>query len=228
MHVLNSQWIVYLDHQLIVLNKPAGLLSVPGRGLEKQNSLAQQVQHIYPDACVVHRLDMATSGLLLMARGKNSHSILSKTFAQRNIQKTYLAWVAGCPKEIEHTIDLPLGADWPRRPRQKVDLLEGKPSQTHYRILQHAPDQNQSLALISPLTGRSHQIRLHMSAIGHPILGDTMYAPVEYAYAYPRLMLHAWQLRFSHPETGKWMHVEARPDFAISESVFNKGLNFCE
>jgi tRNA pseudouridine32 synthase/23S rRNA pseudouridine746 synthase len=152
------------------------------------------VQALYPDALVVHRLDQATSGLLLFARGAQAQRELSADFAERRVGKVYVAVVAG-RLEGEGVIDLPLGADWPNRPRQQVDFKRGKPSQTRWRVLAHeGPD---TRLLLTPVTGRSHQLRVHLAHVGHPILGDALYAPPAVAAAGPRLLLHASELRVS-------------------------------
>lgn len=205
--------ILYQDDALLVLRKPSGLLCVPGRGATKNDSLATRIQAIVPDARIVHRLDMATSGLVIMARGTHNHRQLNKAFALRKIEKQYQAIVANLPSETAGCIDLPLVTDWPHRPRQIIDLARGKPSFTHWRLLSRTAKPVGTKLLLTPETGRTHQLRLHLSAIGHPILGDTLYAPPEYAYNCKRLMLHAWRLAFAHPVSGAWMQFEDKPDF---------------
>lgn len=205
--------IVYEDEAVLVLNKPAGLLSVPGRGANKYDSLASRVQQKYPDACIVHRLDMATSGLIVMARGKNAQRILSMAFAERQVEKTYLAKVAGCPSTFCGEINLPLQADWPYRPRQKIDEVSGKPSLTYWSIAKKYPHSSHALLQLKPSTGRTHQLRVHLAAIGHPILGDTLYAPPEFAFTFPRLMLQANTLTFSHPFKLKTLKFTLSPEF---------------
>jgi len=207
--------VVYADAHLLVLDKPTGLLSVPGRGADKQDCLATRAQLAWPDALVVHRLDMATSGLLLMARGAEMQSLLSRAFAQRLVGKRYLAVVAGqleAPTSADGwgVIDLPLAADWPNRPRRVVDRENGKPSQTRWRILElHPPLPGEgrgggcSRVELEPITGRSHQLRVHLQALGHPILGDMLYAPPDVQARSSRLLLHATELRFDHPATGE-------------------------
>lgn len=204
--------IIYHDDHLVVAFKPAGLLCVPGRGADKQDCLSAQVQARFSDALVVHRLDMATSGLVLMARGLVNQRVLSSAFANRQVHKTYTARVAGDALAVApgaatawQTIDLPLCADWPNRPRQKVDLMMGKPSLTRWR-LQPAADSgdcedSKGLLELEPVTGRTHQLRVHLASIGMPILGDQLYAPPDIAQATNRLMLHARSLSFKHPET---------------------------
>lgn len=194
--------LVYLDAALLVVNKPAGLLSVPGRGAEKQDCLARRVQAAYPEALIVHRLDLSTSGLLVLARGKEMQRRLSRLFAERQVDKRYLAVVSGSLQTPAGEIDLPLSADWPERPRQKVDLLAGKPSLTRYQVLSHDPAGPTSRLALWPETGRTHQLRVHLQAIGHPIVGDTLYAGA----AAERLLLHAEELLFAHPESGQRLH----------------------
>jgi len=193
--------LVYLDAALLLVNKPAGLLSVPGRGADKQDCLARRVQAEYPDALIVHRLDMQTSGLLLLARGKAMQRRLGIAFAQRQVDKRYLAVVEGRLPASSGDIDLPLNADWPNRPRQKVDLLAGKPSLTRYRVLSHDPAAGTSRLALWPETGRSHQLRVHLQALGHPIVGDALYG-TPLAGKERRLLLHADHLAFVHPASG--------------------------
>jgi tRNA pseudouridine32 synthase/23S rRNA pseudouridine746 synthase len=204
--------LVYEDPVLLVLNKPSGLLSVPGRGEDKQDCLAARAQAIYPDALIVHRLDMDTSGLILMARGAEAQSTLSKAFAARQVHKRYQAVVEGdlrMPKKLVAgwaVIDLPLMLDWPNRPKHIVDQANGKPSRTHWRVL---PKQEGDVwgvpatrLELEPYTGRSHQLRVHLQALGHPILGDSLYATPAGRAASDRLLLHACELSFAHPIHG--------------------------
>jgi len=192
--------LIHLDDDLLVVDKPAGLLSVPGRGPDKQDCLSQRVQAQVPGALVVHRLDMATSGLLLFARGLAAQRALNRAFEHRQVHKIYRAVVHGVPLQDHGSIDLPLIADWPRRPRQIVDLQQGKPALTHWRRLQLQSDGASPMEL-RPITGRSHQLRVHMAAIGHPILGDDLYAHEQACAMAPRLLLHACQLTVLHPHT---------------------------
>lgn len=197
---------VHVDAHCLVLDKPAGLLCVPGRGADKQDCLSARAQALYPDALVVHRLDMATSGLWLMARGADLQRRFSRAFAEREVSKHYVAVVAGQPAPQQgqdwSEIDLPLAADWPNRPRRVVDRERGKPSLTRWRVLGPGPLPNTTRLELEPVTGRSHQLRVHLQALGHPILGDTLYAPPEVAAAAPRLLLHATALRIPHPAGG--------------------------
>jgi tRNA pseudouridine32 synthase/23S rRNA pseudouridine746 synthase len=188
--------VLFADDRLVVVDKPAGLLSVPGR--HEADCASARVQALYPDALVVHRLDQATSGLLLFGRGAQAQRELSADFAERRIGKVYVAVVAG-RLEGEGLIDLPLGADWPNRPRQQVDHQHGKPSQTRWRVVGHESGHEGGLTRLrlEPLTGRSHQLRVHLAALGHPILGDTLYGTADTAAASPRLLLHASELAVS-------------------------------
>ncbi|MGM9480525.1 RluA family pseudouridine synthase [Roseateles sp. NT4] len=182
--------VLHVDDRLVVIAKPAGLLSVPGR--TEPDCASARVQALYPDALIVHRLDQATSGLLLLARGIEAQRELSADFAERRVGKCYVAVVAG-RLEGEGLIDLPLGADWPNRPRQQIDLEQGKPSQTRWRVLAHEGDHTR--VALEPLTGRSHQLRVHLAHLGHAILGDALYASAKIAAAAPRLLLHASELQ---------------------------------
>ena len=195
--------LIHADEFLLAVNKPAGLLSVPGRGEDKQDCLSARAQALWPDAVVVHRLDMATSGLFLMGRGLHMQRVLSRAFAERQVRKRYQAVVAGTlgGPGAAGTIELPLMADWPNRPRQKVDLEHGRPSTTRWTVLQE--DSETTRLALEPVTGRSHQLRVHLQAIGHPILGDTLYAPPPWAGRAPRLLLHACALELAHPATGE-------------------------
>ena len=193
---------MHADAALVVIDKPAGLLSVPGRGADKADCAAARVQALYGDAQIVHRLDMATSGLLLMARGAEMQRVLSGVFQDRAVVKRYEAIVSGLIACDSGEIDLPLMADWPQRPRQKVDRLHGKPSLTRYRVLQRDPVSGTTRLELQPVTGRTHQLRVHLQAIGHPIVGDSLYAPPDTASP-SRLMLHAGTLQLRHPTTGE-------------------------
>jgi tRNA pseudouridine32 synthase / 23S rRNA pseudouridine746 synthase len=208
-----SEGLHFVDEHLLVLDKPAGLLAVPGRGADKQDCLAARAQALWPDALVVHRLDMATSGLFLMGRGIHMQRLLSRMFAERQVDKRYEAVVAGDlgPVGCRGEIDLPLAADWPNRPRQQVDPVHGRPSLTRWEVLARQ-DGSCRLAL-EPVTGRSHQLRVHLLAIGHPILGDALYAPPEVRALAPRLLLHACALRLAHPVTGEALAFESQVPF---------------
>lgn len=202
--------LLHADAHLLALNKPAGLLTVPGRGADKQDCLSARVQRAFADALVVHRLDMATSGILLMARGAVAQQRLGAAFATRSVHKRYEAVVDGLlmPPTGDHApdgwglIDLPLMADWPRRPLQQVDAA-GKPSQTRWQVLAHDAQARTTRLRLEPVTGRTHQLRVHLQAIGHPILGDALYAPPAVQARAPRLLLHACALQLAHPVTGE-------------------------
>lgn len=202
----------YQDDYLLVINKPSGLLSVPGRGDYAHHNLAVMVQAHYPDALIVHRLDMATSGLLLMALGKSVQRQLSLLFQQRQVGKKYVAIVNGWPQQRSGDIDFPLLCDWPHRPRQKVDYEQGKPALTQYKVLHYNTD-NTARVELEPVTGRTHQLRLHMSALGHAILGDTLYAKAMVQQQASRLLLHATALEFTHPVTGEVMIISSDVPF---------------
>jgi len=203
--------VLHADAHCIVAIKPSGLLSVPGRGA--QDCLAVQVQALFEDALVVHRLDMATSGLMLFARGADAQRRLSLAFAQREVHKRYVAIVAGCVAPAQGQIDLPLIADWPNRPRQKVDLAHGKPSLTRYRTLAAGAERDTTRLELEPVTGRGHQLRVHLLAIGHPILGDALYAPPDIQAQSDRLLLHAASLRFVHPASGETLQFDSTVPF---------------
>ncbi len=212
---------LYQDSDLLVLAKPPGLLCVPGRGPDKQDCLSARAQARWPGALVVHRLDQATSGLVLMARHPEAQRRLGDAFAQRRVDKRYQAVVRGLPRPDASAagtsgwslIDLPLIADWPNRPLQKVDREHGKPSQTRWRSVRHDAARGVTLLDLEPLTGRSHQLRLHLASIGHPILGDTLYADAATQAMAPRLLLHASSLRFVHPGHGGECVFQAPTDF---------------
>ncbi|MGA9658647.1 MAG: pseudouridine synthase [Asticcacaulis sp.] len=201
---------LYCDDHMLVAEKPADLLSVPGRLPEHKDCLISRLQALYPDALTVHRLDMATSGLMVFARGAAAQRELSKAFAERRVEKRYVAVVAGQVTE-DGEVDLPLIADWPNRPRQMVDHEAGKPSLTRYRILSREADTTR--LELEPVTGRSHQLRVHMMAIGHPILGDVFYAPPDVQALSPRLLLHAQDLVLPHPLTGETLRFHSQAEF---------------
>lgn len=205
---------VYADAHLLVFNKPSGLLSVPGKGADKQDCLSTRVQQIYPDALIVHRLDMATSGLMLMARGTAMQTALSKLFETRAVHKRYVAVVDGrmtISKDCQ-LIDLPIALDWPNRPLRIIHP-DGKPSQTRWRTLHYDADKNTTRVELEPITGRSHQLRVHLKALGYPILGDALYAPENVQVKAERLLLHACELQFVHPANGEKMVFNSVPSF---------------
>jgi tRNA pseudouridine32 synthase/23S rRNA pseudouridine746 synthase len=228
--------VLYADAALLVLDKPAGLLSVPGRGPDKQDCLSTRVQQHCPDALIVHRLDMATSGLIVMARGTAAQRTLSLAFASRSVGKRYVAVVDGqlaAPEPAPGVIDLPIIVDWPRRPLRIIDLERGQPSLTRWRVLldnpsrlgltedsgphplphHHAPAPSTTRLELEPVTGRSHQLRVHLQAIGHPILGDQLYASPAVQARASRLLLHACALTLPHPVSAELLSFESLPPF---------------
>lgn len=202
---------LHIDKDVIAVEKPAGVLSVPGKGPQGHDCLIRRVQGDYPDALIVHRLDMATSGVMVLARSVEAHRTLSITFAERQVAKTYIAVVAGQMQTDAGEIDLPLITDWPNRPRQMVDHTFGKPSLTRYQVVERAHDRTR--VKLEPVTGRSHQLRVHMLALGHPILGDALYAPSEIIALSPRLLLHAESLTIPHPAEGAVLTFLSPPPF---------------
>ncbi|KUJ83452.1 RNA pseudouridine synthase [Microbulbifer flavimaris] len=205
--------VVHSDQSLLVLDKPSGLLSVPGRDPAHRDSLASRAQERFPGAMTVHRLDMDTSGLVIMARNPIAHRQLSRLFQDRQVEKVYYAKVWGELAEESGEIDLPLICDWPNRPRQKVDFEVGKPSLTRWERV--AVGDGYSLVRLKPVTGRSHQLRVHLQAIGHPILGDPFYAHSQALKAAQRLLLHATTLKLQHPLTGLEAHFESKLDLQL-------------
>jgi len=204
--------LIYSDKFLLAVSKPAGLLSVPGRGEDKADSLATRVQAEYPDALVAHRLDRDTSGLLLFPRGAKMHRQISMMFEKREMQKRYVAVVMGKLAQLQGEVDLPLMVDWLNRPRHMVDALNGKPAQTRYQVLSYDDVANTTRVALEPITGRTHQLRVHMSVTGHPIVGDSLYGGDSEGGAV-RLLLHAHSLDFIHPVSGKPMELIAALPF---------------
>lgn len=192
--------IVHVDEAFLIADKPAGLPTVPGRPVELHDCLWTRVQALFPEALVVHRIDMGTSGLVVFARHAEAQRALNLAFEQRRVGKTYVALAAGRIAADEGEIALPLMADWPARPRQKVDLARGRPALTRWRVLERQGTHTR--VELTPLTGRSHQLRVHLAALGHPLLGDSLYASPDVEAALPRLALHAHTLAFTHPRHG--------------------------
>ncbi len=205
--------ILLKDEFLLILSKYSGLLSVPGRGKEKQDCLISRVQTKFPDALIVHRLDMSTSGLMVMARGKKMERYLSIMFQQQKISKKYIAVVDGKITPGYGEVDLPLMTDWPNRPKQKVDFKTGKASRTMYSVLSYDNKNDTSRIELTPVTGRTHQLRLHMKSIKHAILGDELYASHDVIEKAPRLLLHASYLSFEHPVSGELIELNSEPEF---------------
>ena len=213
-HPPKDPWLVvlYQDEHIMVVNKPSGLLSVPGRQEEHRDSIMTRIQRDYPAAESVHRLDMATSGVIAVALTKAAERELKRQFREREPKKQYLARVWGHPAQEKGLVDLPLICDWPNRPKHKVCFDTGKPAQTEYEVLEYAAD-NTARVQLKPITGRSHQLRVHMLALGHPILGDRFYATPEALALAPRLLLHAETLTITHPAFGNSMTFRAPVDF---------------
>jgi tRNA pseudouridine32 synthase/23S rRNA pseudouridine746 synthase len=202
--------ILFQDDQIIVANKPAGLLSVPGKLAGREDCLVSRLQAAHWDTLLVHRLDCDTSGVMIFARTKQAQGFLGQEFEKRRAKKTYVARVWGQLTPDQGHIDLPLCADWPNRPRQMVDLVNGRAAQTDWHVI--ARDDVGTRVQLFPLTGRSHQLRVHMLAQGCPILGDPIYATGP-ARDFPRLMLHAETLSLHHPTSGAWVTFTASCPF---------------
>ncbi|MCW5633901.1 MAG: RluA family pseudouridine synthase [Rubrivivax sp.] len=205
----------YVDDTIVVMEKPAGLLAVPGRGEDKRASLSEHVRERWPDALVVHRLDMPTSGLMLFARGAAAQRCLSMAFEARRIAKRYVAVVHGLVAGDRGEIDAPLAVDWPNRPRQCIDRAHGRPSLTRWRVLARDEAAQRTRLALEPVTGRAHQLRVHLLSIGHAIVGDALYGHGDGApdATSPRLMLHASRLAFAHPHDGHAVEFESPPPF---------------
>ena len=202
--------VIHADDEIVVVDKPSGLLSVPGRGEDRADCLIARLRCAFPSVLLVHRLDLDTSGVMVFALTPQAQRHLSRQFEERQTKKVYVARLAGRLAQPTGRVDLPLIVDWPNRPRQKVDLHEGRPAQTDWRVVR-ANDAETRVRLM-PVTGRSHQLRVHMLSLGHPILGDPLYATGA-AADYPRLMLHAESLRLRHPGSGVTMGFSAPVPF---------------
>ena len=208
-----ERWqLLYQDEDLVIVNKPTRLLTVPGRHPANRDCLISRVQSEFPGAQVVHRLDYDTSGIVLMPLHKKALSELSKQFQARTVSKQYQALVAG-EISAEGDIDLPIAADPTRRPLYKICAEQGKASFTHFQRLNFSSDSQISRVLLEPLTGRSHQLRLHLASVGHPILGDEFYAPPAIQQQAKRLCLHACFIGFHHPRSGQWLEFSQPPAF---------------
>ena len=203
--------IKYQDEDILILNKPSGLLSVPGKAPEHRDCLQYRAQRVLPTATIVHRLDMATSGLLVMAMNKAAHRHISKQFELRQTRKSYIAEVYGHIEQESGEVDLPLICDWPNRPKQMVDHTRGKSAQTHWQVLSR--QETSTRVELTPITGRSHQLRVHMLSIGHPILGDRLYAHEQALSMSSRLLLHAQSLSFKHPQLEQIMTFDCPAPF---------------
>lgn len=202
--------IIHDDHEVLLVNKPSGLLSVPGKGPHLADCLIARVQAVFPQALLVHRLDRDTSGVMIFALTPHAQRHLGLQFEKRQTQKTYVARVLGKLSPKTGTVDLPLIVDWPNRPKQMVDHENGKSAVTDWRVVRS--DDTETRVRLMPKTGRSHQLRVHMLAIGHPILGDPFYA-TDAAQDHPRLMLHSETLKFRHPDGGEGHRFTAKAPF---------------
>lgn len=215
---LPSPRLLYVDEALIAVSKPSGLLSVPGRGPAKADCVHRRVQADYADALIVHRLDLGTSGILIFARGIEMLRRLGRQFESRQVHKRYTAIVRGALPAESGEIDLPLCTDWERRPRQKVDFEHGKTALTRYTVRSYDPASGRSQVDLKPVTGRTHQLRVHLASCGTPIVGDPLYGTAEERRAgleeapdaanFPRLLLHAEQLAIHHPLSGVPLLIE--------------------
>ena len=202
--------VIHQDHEVLVVGKPAGLLSVPGKGAHLADCLISRIQAAFPEALLIHRLDRDTSGVMVFALSAHAQRHLGLQFEKRQVKKTYVARVWGEIVEKTGTVDLPLIVDWPNRPRQMVDHENGRAAVTDWRVMRRAD--NETRVRLFPKTGRSHQLRVHMREIGHPILGDPFYAEGE-ARKYSRLMLHSENIRFRHPDGGQGMSFTVKVPF---------------
>ncbi|QGP49937.1 Ribosomal large subunit pseudouridine synthase A [Piscirickettsia salmonis] len=206
--------ILYRDDEIIVVDKPSGLLSVPGVLAERWDSMATRVQSVLPGARIVHRLDCDTSGVMVMALTAASHREMNRQFREREVAKCYLALAYGQIEQDAGTVELPLIKDWPNRPKQKVCFEQGKEAITHWQVL--ARQQDYTYVQLMPVTGRSHQLRMHMKEMGHPLLGDRFYAPEPALSMAKRLQLHAHRLSFKHPLRGQVMEFVAPTSLVFS------------
>ncbi|HMM08105.1 MAG TPA: pseudouridine synthase [Paracoccus solventivorans] len=202
--------LIHHDDQILVVEKPAGLLSVPGRGEDRADCLIARLRAAFPTVLLVHRLDLDTSGVMVFALTPHAQKHLGQQFERRQVKKAYVARVWGRLQPATGRVDLPLIVDWPNRPRQKVDFEQGRPAQTDWRVIRAGEDETR--VRLFPLTGRSHQLRVHMASLGHPILGDPLYATGA-AADHPRLMLHAESLRLRHPHSNVTQSFTAKPPF---------------
>ena len=202
--------VVHLDHEILVVNKPSGLLSVPGRGALLADCLITRIQSEYPTALLVHRLDRDTSGVMVFALSPNAQRHLGLQFEKRQTKKTYVARVWGQIKADTGTVDLPIIVDWPNRPKQMICHETGRAAVTDWQVINR--NRGETRVKLSPKTGRSHQLRIHMLALGHPILGDLFYGTPESQEA-TRLMLHSHRLRLRHPDGGEMMDFRAKLPF---------------
>lgn len=211
-NIIPNLKVVYHDDAIVIIDKPSGLLSVPGKAENNKDCVVNRALEVFPDVNAVHRLDMSTSGLMILAHGLVPLRRLSRQFEDRKVSKRYIALLHGEVSPPEGEIDAPLICDWENRPRQKVDFEIGKPSLTKYKVIAYEDGVNGTHTRMEfkPVTGRSHQLRVHSIHIGHPICGDHFYIGDD---GYPRLMLHAAYIHFAHPMTGEKMEFELPTPF---------------
>lgn len=203
--------VLFADQHLLLVNKPEGLLSVPGKVVK--DCLISRIICDYPSAAIVHRLDLDTSGLMVLALSKIALSALNKAFRDRTIKKEYIAIVDGLVADREGTIEFALSRDPENRPRQRVDEQFGKSAITRYQLISQNPEKNQSRLILRPETGRTHQLRIHLATEGHPILGCDLYAPADVLARSDRLLLHASRLEFQHPLSDETLSFDSSPEF---------------
>ena len=203
--------LLHVDDDILIADKPAGLLSVPGRGADRAECLIERLRFGFVQILLVHRLDLDTSGLIVFALNPRAQAHLGRQFEARRVSKRYVALIEGEPPEASGRIELPLIVDWPNRPRQKICHQSGRPARTDWRVLRRHGGHTR--VQLKPVTGRSHQLRVHMQALGHPILGDPLYAEAASAAEYPRMMLHAETLRLAHPATGVMLNFRSKAPF---------------
>lgn len=227
--------LLYRDKDVLVVNKPSGLLTNPGKGEHLHDSLLTRIQAEFPTALLVHRLDMATSGLVVFALRRKAEAALKQQFANRTVKKTYLARVFGTPEPATGLIDVPLIADLTAPPRNKVCFSQGKAAQTYYQLVveakNHAGEATQNaLVALFPQTGRAHQLRVHLLHLGHPILGDALYAPDNIQKSASRLLLHAMALEIQQPYSGESLKFIQQPDlaaFGLSQPIVLPAHPYC-
>lgn len=205
--------IIYEDRSIIVVNKPSGILSVPGKEPHLFDSILTRIQKKYPLSAASHRLDMSTSGLLVVPKTRAAASELGKQFQARTVSKCYYAWVGGVIDKEQGIIDLPIALDQNNKPLQKIDFDNGRRAITEFHCISKQIDR--TFVRLHPITGRSHQLRLHMKELGHPILGDKWYATPEIKSLAPHLYLHAGELSFNHPESNERMTFKVNPPFPL-------------
>lgn len=203
--------ILYKDADLLLVRKPDLLLSIPGRHPLNKDCLITRLQQDHPTASIVHRLDLDTSGIMIIPLNKPTHAHISRQFQERRVEKSYHAVVFGVVDQDAGEIELPIRCDWENRPLQMIDHEQGKHALTRYEVLKRMKDRTRML--LKPVTGRSHQLRIHMRELGHPILGCDMYAHEEALKMADRMLLHASFIGFEHPTTGEWLTGECAPDF---------------